>query len=198
MPRLSLQLPLSEADVRSLSCGQQVLLSGPVFTARDAAHKYLAATTPENPALPPGLIGGAVYHCGPVTIRDEAGHWQITAAGPTTSSRENTYMPDVIRRYGLRAIIGKGGMDAGTVAACQQCGCVYLQAVGGAAQVLAEAIVQVAEPYFLQEFGAPEAIWPLQVRDFPAIVSIDANGHSLHESTLADSRRRLRELLAAK
>ena len=192
----SLKLPLTEDTARALVCGQRVLLSGPVFTARDAAHKFLAATGPDNPAIPPGLIGGAVYHCGPVTIRDEAGRWQITAAGPTTSSRENTYMPEVIRRYGLRVIIGKGGMDAATVAACQRYGCVYLQAVGGAAQVLAEAIVEVAEPYFLQEFGAPEAIWPLQVRDFPAIVSIDAQGHSLHEETLAASRQRLQELLA--
>ena len=191
---IHLRLPLDEAEVRSLALDDKVRLSGILYTCRDAGHKYLAARTPsEVPA--PDVRGAALYHCGPVVIRDGDG-WRITAAGPTTSSRENAYMPDIIRKYGIRAIIGKGGMGPETADACRQYGCVYLQAIGGAAQILAKAIVRTLRPYFLEEFGSPEAIWQLEVRDFPAIVTMDAHGNSLHEAVARQSQEALAGLLS--
>lgn len=188
-----LQLPLSENDVRSLPLDAKVLLTGTIYTCRDAGHKYLAAREPEQ-VPSPDLRGTVLYHCGPVVIR-ENNEWKITAAGPTTSSRENAYMPDIIRKYHIRAIIGKGGMGPETAEACRQFGCVYLQAIGGAAQILAQAIVKTVQPFFLEEFGSPEAIWQLEVKDFPAIVTMDAQGNSLHQKVAETSREKLNALL---
>ena len=176
--------------MRALHLGEQVLYSGLLHTARDAAHKYLAGKTP---VLPAGLsfAGGALYHCGPVMVKRPDGSWEVTAAGPTTSAREEAYEAEVIRRYGIRAIIGKGGMGEATLRACQECGCVYLSAVGGAAQVLAQAVKAVEAVYFLEEFGSPEAIWQLRVQDLPAIVTMDASGNNLHAQVERESRKRL-------
>ncbi len=186
-----LSIPLQEADVRSLELGEPVALTGIVFTARDAAHKFL--TAPSVDAALPDFRGGVLYHCGPVVVPKGDG-WEVTAAGPTTSIREEPYEAEVIRRYGIRAIIGKGGMGDATVAACKEYGCVYLSAVGGAAQVLANAIQRVTRVNFLREFGAPEAIWELEVREFPAVVTIDAHGNSLHRQVLEKSQEILRKL----
>ena len=183
-----LSVPLQEAEVRSLRVGQPVRLSGVLHTARDAAHKYLAGT---SAPLPPGLklAGGVLYHCGPVMVQDStSGQWLVTAAGPTTSAREEPYMAEVIRRYRIRAVIGKGGMGPRTLDALRECGCVYLSAVGGAAQVLAAAVKRVSRVYFLEEFGSPEAIWELSVEDLPAIVTMDSHGGDLHADILAASR----------
>ena len=187
---VDLRIPLAEKAIRALRYGQRVSLSGILYTARDAAHKYLAGTAP---ALPPGLqlAGSALYHCGPVMVRDgSSGQWRVTAAGPTTSGREEPYMAEVIRRYGIRAIIGKGGMGARTLQALQEYGCVYLSAVGGAAQVLAAAVQCVNRVYFLEKFGSPEAMWELQVKDFPAIVTMDTHGGNLHDEVFKISQER--------
>ena len=117
------------------------------------------------------------------------------AAGPTTSAREEPYQGEIIRRFGLRGVIGKGGMGERTLAACQEAGCVYLHAVGGAAQVLGECITRVRNVYFLKEFGSPEAIWEFEVKDFPAVVTMDAHGRSLHSEILAASRAALAQCL---
>ncbi len=189
METRSLHTPLQEEDVRSLKLGQPVLLSGTLYTARDAAHKYLAGgETP--PSLPPALRlqGGVLYHCGPVMVPAPDGGWTVTAAGPTTSAREEPYQAEVLKRYGVRALIGKGGMGTKTREALAQYGAVYLSAVGGAAQVLAAAVLRVSSVTFLEEFGSPEAMWELVVKDFPAIVTMDAQGNSLHEEILARSR----------
>ena len=189
----SLTIPLSEETIRGLHCGQKVRLSGILYTARDAAHKYLAGEAPQLPSTL-RLAGGVLYHCGPVIVQDGAtGNWRVTAAGPTTSAREEPYMAEVIRRYRIRAIIGKGGMGARTLAALRECGCLYLSAVGGAAQVLAAAVQRVNRVYFLEEFGSPEAMWELAVADFPAIVTMDAHGGDLHASVLAASQSRLKK-----
>lgn len=190
-----LTTPLSERAIRALRCGDLVTLSGRIYTARDAAHKYLSAY---NGALPAGLelAGSAVYHCGPVMVPDAAGTgWRVTAAGPTTSAREEPYMATVIEKYGLRAVIGKGGMGEATLEACRRCGCVYLSAVGGAAQVLATAVKRVGQVYFLDEFGSPEAIWELEIRDFPAVVTMDAAGGDIHAQIREHSRQQLSQLL---
>src|SRR5512137_355118 len=170
---IRLSTPLSEAAVRDLKVGDEVTITGKLYTGRDAVHKYLH----EGGQLPPGvsLQGGILYHCGPVVVQDAQGNWKCVAAGPTTSIREEPYQWQVIRDFGLRGVIGKGGMGDKTLAACKEYGCVYLHGVGGAAQVLAEAVKQVRNVYFKDEFGSPEAIWELEVGDFPAVVTIDAH-----------------------
>ncbi|MSR65785.1 MAG: hypothetical protein EXS24_00220 [Pedosphaera sp.] len=184
-----LSLPFTEEKVRALKVGDEVLISGVVFTGRDAVHKYLH----EGGALPPGvsLRDGILYHCGPVMMPQDDGSWKCTAAGPTTSIREEPYQGQIIRDFGLRGVIGKGGMGDRTLSACKDYGCVYLHAVGGAAQVLAECIKQVRHVYFFEKFGAPEAIWELELVDFPAVVTMDAHGNSLHKDVLAASQAEL-------
>ena len=170
---IALTTPLDEATVRSLKVGDVVLISGRMFTGRDAVHAHLMKHDP-----PVDLNGAALYHCGPVAQK-AGGGWTIKAAGPTTSIREEPYQADIIRRYGVRAVIGKGGMGAKTLAALQASGAVYLNAVGGAAQFYARTIDAV-DGVSLEEFGTPEAMWHLRVTDFPAIVTMDAHGNSLH------------------
>ena len=189
-----LTLPLTEECVRSLALGESVLLNGVIHTARDAAHQRLAS---QSGPLPAGLDlrSAVLYHCGPVIVKAN-GRWRVTAAGPTTSIREEPYLAGIIRQYGIKAVIGKGGMGPKTAAACREHGCVYLQAVGGAAQVLAEGVVEVSDVFFLEEFGAPEAIWVMQVRNFPAIVTMDAAGQSLHAGVLEESRQRLEKIIS--
>jgi fumarate hydratase class I len=188
-----LTFPFTEDKVRALKVGDEVLLSGIVFTGRDAVHKYLH----DGGKLPPGvsLRDGIIYHCGPVMLKLPDGTWKCNAAGPTTSIREEPYQGQIIHDFGVRGVIGKGGMGDRTVEACRQNGCVYLHAVGGAAQVLAECVKQVRNVYFLAEFGSPEAIWELEIVDFPAVVTIDAHGHSLHKEIFAASSAELAKRL---
>ena len=198
MAQVKLTTPLDEATVRGLTAGDEVLISGTIYTGRDAVHKHLH----DGGALPAGVdfSGGIVYHCGPVVVEREPGadgrrRFTVTAAGPTTSIREEPYQAGLIARYGLRGVIGKGGMGLKTLQACREHGAVYLHAIGGAAQVYADCITGV-EDVHLEEFGSPEAIWVLRVVDFPAIVTMDAHGGSLHEVVQADSLDRLQAALA--
>jgi fumarate hydratase class I len=186
---IPLSSPFTEEKIRALRVGSEVEISGVLFTGRDAVHKYLH----EGGALPAGVVlrDGLLYHCGPVVLRDEQGAWKVVAAGPTTSIREEPYQAHLIRQFGLRAVIGKGGMGERTLAACRECGCVYLHAVGGAAQVLAECIRRVRNVYLLEKFGSPEAIWELEVERFPAVVTMDAQGGSLHRDVYAASQAEL-------
>jgi fumarate hydratase class I len=184
---VSLAAPVSEADVRALAVGDVVLLSGTVHTGRDAVHAHLMKHEP-----PVDLRGAALYHCGPV-VRKEGDSWRVTAAGPTTSIREEPYQADIIGRYGVRIVIGKGGMGGKTLAALQEHGAVYLNAIGGAAQFYARAIERV-DGVSLMEFGTPEAMWHLTVRDLPAIVTMDAHGRSLHKDLEQESGERLEAL----
>ena len=165
--------PLTEAQMRSLKVGDVVLINGEMYTGRDNVHAHLMKNPP-----PVDLHGAALYHCGPVMLK-EGDKWSVKAAGPTTSSREEPYQADVIRRYGVRAVIGKGGMGAKTLAALQECGAVYLNGIGGAAQYYARTVEQVLGVHLL-EFGIPEAMWHIRVKNFAAIVTMDAHGHSLH------------------
>ncbi len=189
-----LSFPFTEEKIRALKVGDEVLISGVLLTGRDAAHKYLH----EGGRLPEGvsLRDGIIYHCGPVMMRQPDVLWVCTAAGPTTSIREEPYQARIIRDFGVRGVIGKGGMGERTRAACQEHGCVYLHAVGGAAQVLAERIKKVRAVHFLEQFGSPEAIWELEVEDFPAVVTIDAHGRSLHQDVLKASEAALQQVLA--
>ncbi len=186
---IKLSPPFTEQKIRALKVGDEVSISGTLFTGRDAVHKYLH----EGGKLPAGVNfkDGILYHCGPVVIKDERGNWKCVAAGPTTSIREEPYQGQIIREFGLRGVIGKGGMAEGTLQACKEHGCVYLHAVGGAAQVLAECIKRVPNVYLMEKFGAPEAIWQFEVENFPAVVTMDSHGKSLHKEVLAASQAEL-------
>ena len=179
-----LQSPLTEEQVRSLKVGDVVLVSGRMFTGRDAVHSYLMKHEP-----PVDLQGSVLYHCGPVVVKDGDG-WKVTAAGPTTSIREEPYQGEVIKRYGVKVVIGKGGMGPKTLAALKDHGAVYLNAIGGAAQFYAQSIKKV-DGVSLMEFGSPEAMWHLSVEDFPAIVTMDAHGNSLHKDIEQESGQQL-------
>ena len=181
---VKLQAPLTEEAVRSLKVGDVVLISGRMFTGRDAVHSHLMKHEP-----PVDLNGSVLYHCGPVVVKEGEGY-RVTAAGPTTSIREEPYQGEIIKRYGVRAVIGKGGMGAKTLAALKDFGGVYLNAIGGAAQFYARAIKTVDDVSLL-EFGTPEAMWHLQVEDFPAIVTMDSHGNSLHKDIETESGRQL-------
>jgi fumarate hydratase subunit beta len=188
---MRLEAPFTEDKIRALRVGDQVEISGTIFTGRDSVHKYLH----EGNMPPVDLRDGMIYHCGPVVVK-ENGVWTVKAAGPTTSIREEPYQGDVIRKFHLRGIIGKGGMGPKTLEACRETGCAYLHAIGGAAQVLAERVLEV-RGVSLMEFGSPEAIWEFVVRDFPVVVTMDSHGGSLHKDLLEASGERLRELLSA-
>jgi len=179
-----LQAPLTDEQIRSLKVGDVVLVSGRMFTGRDAVHAHLMKHDP-----PVDLRGAVLYHCGPVVVKDGEG-WRVTAAGPTTSIREEPYQADILERYGVRIVIGKGGMGAKTLAGLKESGAVYLNAVGGAAQFYARCITRVTGVSLL-EFGTPEAMWHLEVVDFPAIVTMDAHGNSLHRDIETASGDRL-------
>lgn len=173
-----LSWPFGEKAVRCLKAGDVVSISGRIYTGRDKLHKWLADGRP----LPVDFRDGALYHCGPVTVREGDGSWRVVATGPTTSVRENPYEPDFIAKTGVRVIIGKGGMDARTLEAMRKHGCVYVQAVGGAAAISAAAVKRVAGVSLLSEFGAAEAVWHFDVEDFRGVVAMDAHGRSLFDS----------------
>jgi fumarate hydratase, class I len=184
-----LTAPLSEEIVRSLKVGDVVLISGEMYTGRDNVHAYLMKNPP-----PVDLHGAVLYHCGPVMLK-EGDEWVVKAAGPTTSSREEPYQATVIEKYGVRAVIGKGGMGAKTLAALQKSGAVYLNGIGGAAQFYARTVEKVLGVHLLPEFGIPEAMWHLRVKNFAAIVTMDANGNSLHADVERETGEKLEALV---
>jgi fumarate hydratase class I len=189
---IRLEPPLSEEKVRALKVGDVVLINGPMITGRDAAHHYLL-----HHNAPVDLKGAILYHCGPVMLK-EGGTWRTVAAGPTTSIREEPYEADIIERFGIRAVMGKGGMGKKTLAALQGFGAVYLHAIGGAAQFYARCLPKVHGVYLLDELGVPEAMWHYEARDFAAIVTMDAHGNSLHEDVATTTGTELEKVGASK
>jgi len=179
-----LNTPFTEEQVRDLKVGDIVIINGEMHTGRDALHKHLM-----DHDAPIDLNGAVIYHCGPVMLQDEQG-WHVKAAGPTTSIREEPYQGDIIKKFGIRAVIGKGGMGPKTLAALHDHGAVYLNAIGGAAQYYAECFKNVNGVDFM-EFGIPEAMWHLQTEGFAAIVTMDAHGNSLHADVEQDSFAKL-------
>jgi len=177
-----------DGKLRTLKVGDVVLIDGEMFTGRDQIHAYLMKNPP-----PVNMQGSVLYHCGPVMLKKPDGGWEMKAGGPTTSIREEPYQAHVIGKYGVRAVIGKGGMGARTLEALKEHGAVYLNAIGGAAQFYARCIEKV-DGVSLQEFGTPEAMWHLRLQDFPAIVTMDAHGNSLHKDIEARSAAELAAL----
>lgn len=181
--------PLTEQQMRSLAVGDIVLIRGDVYTGRDAVHAHLMKNPP-----PVDLNGQILYHCGPVMLK-QGDEWVVKAAGPTTSSREEPYQAYVIKNYGVRAVIGKGGMGSKTLAALEDFGAVYLHGIGGAAQFYARSMKKVMGVNWM-EFGIPEAMWQIRVEDFAAIVTMDAHGNSLHAQVEEETGEKLEEVLA--
>jgi fumarate hydratase subunit beta len=188
-----IQLPCDEKTIRALQMGDFVELSGRMITGRDAAHHWLLHGFREEVA--PFMKDSVIYHVGPVVKKHDDGHYTFVAAGPTTSAREEPYQADVIGTYGLRGVIGKGGMGAKTLEGLRRYGAVYFHAVGGTAQVLAEAVVKVEQVFQLKEFGVPEALWVIEVKDFPVVVTMDTHGNSLHAEVERASKARLEQIL---
>ncbi|BDG03847.1 FumA C-terminus/TtdB family hydratase beta subunit [Anaeromyxobacter oryzae] len=178
MPR-TLELPVTAEAIRELRVGDEVRVHGRIITAREAAHRWLART--DEPMVRAWADGGLVYHCGPVVARDPAtGAWRFVAAGPSASLRMEPWEADVLARYGLRAVLGKGGMGPRTRDALQRHGAVYLHAVGGLAVTLARHVTRVLGVHLLDELGITEAVWHVEVADLPAVVTMDAHGDDLH------------------
>ncbi len=192
---IEIRLPASEEEIRKLKVGDEVEITGVMITARDAAHKYL--TEESGDEVREVLKGGMIYHCGPV-VKKENSEYSFVAAGPTTSIREEPYEPEVIEKFGVRGIIGKGGMGAQTLGACGKFGCVYLHAIGGLAVILAQSVKKVLTVHKLEEFGTPEAMWVIEVDKFPAVVTMDSHGKSLHDDILSRSEAQRKELLGLK
>jgi len=187
---MRLTTPLTEGAVRSLKVGDVVHLDGVVYTGRDEAHLRALAYLEEGKDMPVDLQGAALFHCGPIVVERE-GEWHLIAAGPTTSARMNALEPRFIEAFGIRAIIGKGGMSAPTIRAMEEHGCVYLAATGGAAVLAAKGIRRVRGVEWL-DLGIPEAMWILEAENMgPLTVAIDAHGNSLYERVMAEVERKL-------
>ena len=189
-----MKIPLSEEDVRSLKLGDVVYLSGVIYIARDEAHLRALDFYKNSRELPVDFKDGVIFHCGPI-IRDA--DMKILAAGPTTSARMNSTEPEFIEHFGIRAIIGKGGMSQKTMDAMKIHGCVYLSYTGGAAVLAAECLKKVLDVYWL-DLGMPEALWVVEADNFgPLIVSIDASGHSLYDDVSRCVDKNLEKLRVA-
>ena len=188
---ITITTPLDNDIINTLNVGDIVAINGTLITARDALNKYLF----EDNESPVPLNGQIIYHCGPIVL-DNNGNWEVIAAGPTTSTRQEPYTWKIIEQYGVKALMGKGGMGEKTVQACKEHCCIYLHAIGGAAQLLAEKITNVTSVHFLKEFGSPEAMWEFEVKNFPAVVTIDTRGNSLHHDVRDTSREAFTALVS--
>jgi tartrate/fumarate subfamily iron-sulfur-dependent hydro-lyase beta chain len=189
-----LTLPLTRKDALSLRVGDMVLINGRIVTGRDKLHRFLSTAKPPKKQIPFNLDGTIIYHCGPIVKWTDEG-FEVIASGPTTSMRVEMYADRIISEYRIRGIMGKGGMGSRTMSALKKNGCVYFNTIGGAAVYLASRVRKVVDVWKLDEFGMTEAMWVLDVENFPAIVTMDAHGRSLHEELQANSCRELKKLI---
>jgi fumarate hydratase class I len=204
----NLSIPISDEQIRELKVGDSVSLSGVIITGRDTVHKWMIETfiketrKPEGDdlevyeAIKPLLDGSAIYHCGPVVAGLDSGDYRFVAAGPTTSIREEPYQGDVMHHFNLKAVIGKGGMGPQTLAACHEVPGVYLHAIGGAASLIAQSVQHVIDVHKL-DFGVPEAMWVIELKDLPVVVTMDSHNSSIHAEVEAHSMAELEKLLAS-
>ena len=200
-------IPISDETIRELKVGEPVTLTGVMMTGRDTVHKWMIETfikktrEPQGDdlevyeAIKPLLNGGIIYHCGPVVAGLDTKDYKFTAAGPTTSIREEPYQADVMKHFNIKGVIGKGGMGPKTLAGCQEVPFAYLHAIGGAASYIAQSVKKVLSVYKI-DFGVPEAMWVIEVKDFPVVVTMDSHGNSQHAAVDDSSKKVLDELLA--
>ncbi len=203
----SITTPISDDLVRELKVGEPVLLSGVMVTGRDTAHKWMIETFIKKTREPKEgdlqvyedlkklLNGSIIYHCGPVVSGLDTKEYKFVAAGPTTSIREEPYQADVMKHFNVKGVIGKGGMGAKTLKGCQEGPFVYFHAIGGAASYIAQSVQKVLGVYKM-EFGVPEAMWVIEVKDFPVVVTMDSHGGSQHAVIDDSSKTVLDDLLA--
>ncbi len=201
-----LTIPIFAKDIRELHTGDTVALTGILATGRDAVHKWMIDTFIRKTREPQGddlevyekikpiFKKSVIYHCGPVVSGVDTGEYKFVAAGPTTSIREEPYQSEVMHHFDMRGVIGKGGMGSKTLQACQDVPAVYFHAIGGAATLIAESVEEVVGVYKL-DFGVPEAIWVLNVKEFPVVVTMDSHGKSIHAEVEEASQKKLQELL---
>jgi fumarate hydratase subunit beta len=186
MKRIQLKTPLSKKDINSLSVGDIVFLTGKLFTARDETHTQMLELKNKNKKIPFNPEEMVLFHCGPV-VRKEKNKWIVVSAGPTTSIRMEGLEEEFLSSFGVKMIIGKGGMGKKTLKALKKVGAIYTHFTGGAGALAAKSIKEVENVYFLEELGIPEAAWILKVENFgPLIVTMDAKGNSFYEK---ESRR---------
>jgi len=204
-----LTIPISPEEIKSLHIGDSVGLTGILATGRDTVHKWMIDTfirkTKEPTdddleiyeAIKPIFKESLIYHCGPVVAGLDTGEYKFVAAGPTTSIREEPYQSEVMHHFEMRGVIGKGGMGASTLKACQDVPAAYFHAIGGAATLIAESVEEVVGVYKM-DFGVPEAIWVLRVKEFPVVVTMDSHGKSIHDQVEKNSKEKLSQLLDTK
>jgi tartrate/fumarate subfamily iron-sulfur-dependent hydro-lyase beta chain len=190
----TINLPITKDEVLKLKVGEMILINGQLVTGRDRLHKFLFNEKPDKKKIPFNLEGAILYHCGPI-IKKLGKGFELVAGGPTTSIRVEMYEHQIISGYGLRGIMGKGGMGKLTLNALKKNGCVYFHTIGGAAVYLADMVKKVVGVWKLEEFGMTEAMWVFDVEEFPAIVTMDAHGRSLHEEIEKRSYKELRKLI---
>jgi fumarate hydratase subunit beta len=199
--------PITDDVIRDLKVGDAVALSGMMVTGRDTVHKWMIDTFIKKTRPPQGddlqvyeelkklLNGSVIYHCGPVVSGLDTRDYKFVAAGPTTSIREEPYQADVMKHFNIKGVIGKGGMGAKTLRGCEETPAVYFHAIGGAASYIAQTVTKVHDVFKL-DFGVPEAIWVIEVKEFPVVVTMDSHGGSQHAVVEASSKRILEDLLA--
>ena len=175
--------PISDEDARSLKSGDYVYITGTIYTARDAAHKRMAEALERKEQLPIDMKNNIIYYMGPSPAREQR---PIGSAGPTTASRMDKYAPRLLD-LGLGAMIGKGKRSKEVLDAIVRNGSIYFAAVGGAGALLSKCI-QKSEVIAYDDLGT-EAIRKLEVKDFPVIVVVDAEGNNLYETAIEEYKR---------
>jgi fumarate hydratase subunit beta len=180
--------PISERTARELRIGQTVYIDGSIITGRDKVHMLSLS---QKKGLPEELNGATLFHCGPIISKDGNGR-KVIAAGPTTSARLNSLAAEMITRFKIRAVIGKGGMSDEVLKAMKETGCVYLAAVGGAAVSLAEGLTCTGAEW--EDLGMAEAMWKFSAERFgPLVVAMDAHGNSIYSDVSSKVSRHLTE-----
>jgi len=192
MAEYHLETPIDEQTIAGLKAGDIIFLSGTVFTARDEAHMELL----EHGDIPGfDMTGLGLYHCGPV-MKNDQGEWKIISAGPTTSFRMESLEPKFLDRFGVKVIIGKGGMGQSTLEALKKHNVVYVSFTGGAGALAAKGLGEVKDVHYLEELGMPEAVWVFEAKDFgPLVVSMDAHGNSLYDTVNENSKKKLEGII---
>ena len=192
MKEVKLSTALREEDIRGLRIGDVVCISGIICTSRDMGHIKMQDVIGKGNNLPVDFTGGAVFHAGPV-VKKQGDKYEIIVIGPTTSIRMEPYS-DFIGGLGVKAIIGKGGMEEGTSEALKKFGMIYLQAPPGCAVVLGEQIKKVKDVFWM-ELGVPEALWVLEVENFgPLVVGMDSKGNSIYRDIKIKGKKLIEEM----
>ncbi|MCD5416746.1 FumA C-terminus/TtdB family hydratase beta subunit [Candidatus Bipolaricaulota bacterium] len=203
-------LPVAQDLVRELRVGDVLYLTGRFFTARDEAHHLMLERKAKGEEIPFDPSQMALFHCGPVVKEEGTGRpreisppgaipwgWRVIAAGPTTSARMEMFEDRFLSAFGVKIIIGKGGMGERTQRALEAHGAVYTHYTGGAGALAAKAIEQVEDVFWLDELGMPEAVWIFRVKSFgPLLVTMDSTGGSLYTElakTIAKNMVKIRE-----